>query len=114
MLAGWISGQHPAIFSLTPVWAFPKAFWGWRDGSHLCLAHYGGPVHTPWLIASMGENRWSHSGVTCISGVSRDREGTREIRSIREDQSLRLRDAGVRQGVEWAAEVWDPVPELSV
>lgn len=81
---------------------------------HLCLAHYGGLVHTLWLIASMGENRWSHSGVACISGVSRGREGTRGIRRVREDQSLRLRDAGVRQGVEWGPEVWDPDPELSV
>lgn len=62
----------------------------------------------------MGENRWSHGGVTCTSGVSKGREGKREIRRVREDQSLRLKDAGVRQGVEWGAEVWDPVPELSV
>lgn len=49
-----------------------------------------------------------------ISGSSRGREGTRELRVVREDQSLRLGDPRVRQGARWGAEAWDPVPEPAV
>ena len=64
---------------------------------------------------------WSHSGardqaveLPASRVALTDREGTREIRGVREDQPLTLRDLCVRQDSGWGAEAWDPVPELAV